>query len=112
VTPAQAQVYAGSITGLVQDPSGAVVANASVVLTDTDKGLTYSTKTDAAGRYVLRALPPSTYNIRVEAAGFHSEVQNGIVLEVNQNLTLNVPLRVGTAGETVEVKGQSPVLSS
>src|SRR6266498_3980054 len=66
--PAQAQLYTGSITGLVQDPSGAVVANASVVLTDTDKGLTYSTKTDAAGRYVLRALPPSTYNTRVEAA--------------------------------------------
>src|SRR5215469_3851194 len=63
--PAQTQVYAGSITGLVQDPSGAVVPNASVILTDADKGVQYSAVTDSTGRYLLRALPPSTYNIRI-----------------------------------------------
>lgn len=110
--PTQGQLYTGSITGLVQDPSGAVVSNASIVLTDTGKGLTYAAKTDAGGRYVLRALPPSTYNIRVEAPGFRSEVQKGIVLEVNLNLTLNVPLRVGTTGETIEVQEQAPVFST
>jgi hypothetical protein len=110
--PAQTQVYAGSITGLVQDPSGAVVPNASVVLTDADKGVQYSAVTDSAGRYLLRALPPSTYNIRIQAHGFQSEVQHGIVLVVNQNLTLNVGLRVGAAGETVEVTGQAPVLAT
>lgn len=112
VVPTQAQVYTGSITGLVQDPSGAYVPNASVVLTDMDKGLTYSTTTDSSGRYVLRALPPSTYSIRVEAAGFRSERQNKIILDVNQNLTLNVSVQVGTAQETVEVTGQAPVLST
>src|SRR5437667_5661485 len=111
-SPAQAQVYTGSITGLIQDPSGAVVPNASVVLTDITKGLKYSATTDSTGRYVLRSLPPSTYSIRVEASGFRSEVQSGIVLEVNQNLTLNVSLQVGTAQETVEVTGQPPVLAT
>ena len=110
--PARAQVYTGSITGLVQDPSGAVVPNVSVVLTDMDKGVTYSATTDSSGRYVLRALPPAKYSFRVEAAGFRSEVQNGIVLEVNQNLTLTVSLQVGTAQDTVEVTGQPPVLST
>ena len=110
--PARAQVYTGSITGSIQDPSGAVVPNASVVLTDIDKGLKYSATTDTSGRYVLRALPPSKYGIRVAAAGFRSEVQNEIILEVNQNLTLNVSLQVGTAQETVEVTGQSPVLAT
>src|SRR5207245_5846977 len=110
--PAHAQIYAGSVTGVVQDPAGAVVPEASVVLIDTEKRLKSSAKTDSAGRYVVRALPPSTYNIRVEAAGFRSEVQNGIVLEVNQNLTLNVPLKVGRTGETIEVTGQAPVLST
>src|SRR5215469_8160915 len=109
---AQAQIYAGSITGLVQDPSGALVPNASVVLTDTDKGLTYTAKTDSSGRYVLRALPPSTYNIRVEAAGFRSEIQAGIVLVVNQNLKLDVALQLGKTSETVEVTGLAPVLST
>src|SRR5437773_8167436 len=50
-SPAQAQVYTGSITGLIQDPSGAVVPNASVVLTDTTKGLKYSATTDSSVRY-------------------------------------------------------------
>src|SRR5439155_1546544 len=112
VSPAQAQVYTGSIGGLVQDPSGAVVPNASVVLTDIDKGLRYSATTDSSGRYVLRALPPSTYSIRVDATGFRSEVQSGIVIVVNQNLALNVSLQVGTARETVEVTGQPPALST
>jgi len=110
--PAQAQVYAGSITGLVQDSSGAILPNAVVTLTDAEKGLKYSAKTDSSGRYLLRALPPSTYGIRIEAAGFSSEVQNGIVLDVNQNLTLNASLRVGSVGETVEVTGQAPVLAT
>ena len=110
--PAQTQVYAGSITGLVQDSSGAFLPNATVTLTDSEKGLKYSAKTDSSGRYLLRALPPSAYSIRIEAAGFRSEIQNGIVLDVNQNLTLNASLRVGTAGETVEVTGQAPVLST
>src|SRR5438874_12748461 len=74
VAPTQAQVYTGSITGSIQDPSGAVVPNASVVLTDIDKGLKYSATTDTSGRYVLRALPPSKYGIRVAAAGFRSEI--------------------------------------
>src|SRR5437762_1875683 len=47
-SPAEAQVYTGSITGLIQDPSGAVVPNASVVLTDTTKGLKYSATTDSS----------------------------------------------------------------
>ncbi len=50
-SPAEAQVYTGSITGLIQDPSGAVVPNASVVLTDTTKGLKYSATTDSSVRY-------------------------------------------------------------
>src|SRR6266566_5089153 len=108
----QAQLYTGSVTGVVTDPTGAVIPNASVRLVDTQKGLKYSAKTDSSGRYVLRSLPPSTYNIRVEASGFRSEVQSSIVLEVNQNLTLNVSLQVGTTRETVEVSAQPPALAT
>src|SRR5437879_390643 len=108
----QAQLYTGSVTGVVQDPTGAVIPSASVVLTDMDKGLTYNATTDAAGRYVLRSLPPSKYNIRVEASGFRPEVQNGIVISVNQNLTLNLSLQVGTTNEVIEVTAQAPALST
>ena len=111
-TPVQAQLYTGSVTGVVEDPSGAVVPNASVVLTDTEKGLKYTAKTDSSGRYVLRSLPPSTYSMHVEAAGFKSQEQRGIMLVVNQNLTVNVPLQVGRTSETIEVSGQAPVLGT
>ena len=107
VVPAQAQLYAGSVAGVVQDPSGAVVPNASVVLTDNDKGLKYSAKTDSSGRYVLRSLPPSTYTIRVEAPGFRSEFQTGVVILVNQNTSLNFSLQVGATQQSVEVTGQT-----
>ena len=46
------QVYSGSLTGVVKDPSGAAVPNAKAVLTDQDKGFTYATVTDTEGRYV------------------------------------------------------------
>src|SRR5689334_1703672 len=111
-TGGQAQLYTGSVTGIAQDPTGAVIPNASVVLTDSQKGLRFTTATDATGRYILRSLPPSVYSIRVEASGFRPEVQDNIVIVVNQNLNLNVSLQVGTATEVVEVTAQAPSLST
>ena len=63
------QVYSGSLTGVVKDPSGAAVPNAKAVLTDQDKGFTYATVTDTEGRYVLRNLPPGRYSLKVTAPG-------------------------------------------
>ena len=67
---ARAQVIVGSITGVVSDPTGAVVPGAKVVLTDTNKGYTYNAVTDSVGRYLILELPASNYKITVEAAGF------------------------------------------
>src|SRR5690242_9704382 len=64
-TTARAQVYSGSITGLVTDPSGAAVPNATVALTDEEKGFSYSARSDNDGRYVLRNLPPGRYRLAV-----------------------------------------------
>src|SRR5258706_7729730 len=52
-----AQVYSGSLTGVVKDPSGAAVPNSNAVLKDEDKGFTYSALSDSDARYVLRNLP-------------------------------------------------------
>src|SRR5579864_4260761 len=111
-TPSQAQLYTGSVTGVIQDPTGAVIPNASVTLVDTSKGQKYNAATDSTGRYVLRSLPPSAYSIRVEASGFRSEVQSDIVITVNQNLTLNFSLQVGSTTEAIEVTASAPTLST
>ncbi len=65
-----AQVYSGSLTGVVKDQSGGVIPGASVTLTDVGKQFDYTATTDNVGRYSLRALPPSTYKLRVEV-GFN-----------------------------------------
>lgn len=114
VVPAvQGQLYTGSLTGIVKDRSGAEVPNARVTLTDVGRGFVFSATSDAAtGRYVLRNLPPSTYELKVEAAGFKVFVQDHIILEVNQNATIDVALVVGAVQERVEVTAETPLLST
>src|SRR5262249_61364115 len=80
VASGEAQLYTGSITGVVQDPTGAVVPNASVTLVDTTKGLRYTATTEASGRYVLRSLPPSAYDIRVDPSGFRPKLRGAFAL--------------------------------
>jgi hypothetical protein len=88
VLPARAQLYSGSIAGTVTDSSGAVVVSAQVTATDTDKGFKFSGKTDNAGRYLLRNIPPGSYAVSVEASGFESQRQTGIVIAVTQNASV------------------------
>ena len=98
-----AQLYTGSMTGVVVDPSGGVIPNANVTLTDVSRGFTYKAVTDTAGRYVVRSLPPSTYNVKVEAAGFRSAVQENVNISVNQNATVDIPLTVQGTEQSIQV---------
>ena len=107
-----AQVYSGSLTGIVTDPSGAVIPGAKVTLTDVGKQFEYTAITDATGHYLLRSLPPSTYNLKVEAAGFTTAVQSGIILTVNQSGMVDVAMQVGASATIVEVSATSAALLS
>lgn len=108
----EAQVFTGSLTGVVTDPSGAVVPGVQVKLTDANKGYSYSSKSDETGRYLLRALPPGTYTLAASAAGFKASVRQGIVLNVNQNTSLNIPLELGEPQQAVQVVGEAALLST
>jgi hypothetical protein len=109
---ASAQLYSGSLTGVVTDASGAVVPGADVTLTDVQKGFNYKTTTNATGSYLLRPLPPSTYKLTVDLKGFKTFTQGGIVLDVNQNSAINVRLEVGSTTQTVEVTAAAQSLST
>jgi hypothetical protein len=106
------QVYSGSLTGVIKDPSGAVVPGAEVKLTDANKGYSLDIKTDEAGRYLLRSLPPSTYNLSVVASGFRNYLQQGIVLDVGQNASIDVTLQLGEQSNTLEVAAESTLLQT
>ena len=100
---AWAQLYTGSIAGVVQDPTGAVVSKAAVTLTDVTKNFKYQATTDNAGRYLFRSLQPSLYSLKVEASGFAVEQIDNITLNVNGDVAQDVRLSLGKATETVTV---------
>src|SRR5262245_26351367 len=84
---ARAQQATGSISGTAKDPSGAVVPNAKVTLTDTDKGISVRTATTGSnGEFSFPQLPVSHYSLAVEAPNFRKFVQTGIVLNVQDKL--------------------------
>src|SRR5947209_2549554 len=97
------QVYTGSIAGTVKDPSGAVVPNAKVSITDTGKGFTHTGVSAASGIFTGKNLPPATYTERVDVAGFSPFERPGIVLDVAGNVNADVTLEVANAGQTVTV---------
>ncbi len=111
-TVARAQLYVGSLTGVVTDPSGSVVPGATITLTDVAKGLIYKAATDSTGRYVLRLLPPANYELTVEAKGFRTTVRTGIVLDINSNATIDATLQITTTKQAVEVNATAPLLST
>jgi hypothetical protein len=110
--PVGAQVYSGSMAGVVTDPSGAVVPGAGVTLTDSARGFTYTATTDEMGRYLVRALPPGAYRLTVEMSGFKTHTQDGIVLSVNQNAGMDVQLELGSGSQTIEVQATAAALGT
>jgi Carboxypeptidase regulatory-like domain/TonB dependent receptor len=103
--PAFADVT-GALTGVVRDPSQAVVAGAKVTITNTQTNLSESTTTGADGAYHFLALAAGTYKISVNAPGFRPySSTNEITVQVNDQLKLDIPLQVGTVAEEVDVTG-------
>ena len=102
-----AQATQGSIVGTVKDAKGAVVAGAVITLTDTDEGVSRTTKTNSSGDYDFSDAKASHYSIQIEAAGFEKWLATGVVLEVRQQLRQDVVLSIGTVQQEVTVTGDS-----
>lgn len=101
---ASAQLYTGSVSGTVTDPSGAAIPSAHITLTDVAKGFTFTATTDAVGHYLLRQVAPGRYTISAESPSFQTERKEGVTLDVNQNISLDFSLKLGTTNVVVEVQ--------
>ena len=96
--PAVAQT--GQINGVITDNTGAVVPGATVKAVEVATGLSRDTVTGADGRYIFTSLRPTTYDISAELSGFRTSQRKGVLLQANQNLTVNFALEIGSLAET------------
>jgi len=110
-SPVLAQMSA-SVTGTVEDKSGAILKAASVVAVNQKTLVEYPTKSNDAGIYIISGLPIGTYTIKAEAPGMKALQTNPIVLEVGQTARIALKLEVGAKTEEVEVVGVNPVLQT
>ncbi len=107
-----AQGLFGTISGVVTDPSGAVVPDASVKVTNVDTNVTTTLSTNSAGVYNATSLNPGVYNVQAEAKGFKTAVVSNITLEVGANPKIDLVLEVGATTQVVEVTAEAPLLQS
>src|SRR6266852_4596168 len=98
-----AQVSTSSINGVVTDASGAVVANAKVQAKNEDTGVVFEGATTSAGTYSFASLTPGRYSVTVTLAGFQTYTSVHNVLTVGTPLVVDVSLKLGSVGQTVEV---------
>lgn len=107
-----AQSVTGTITGIVTDSSGALVSGATVTITEGSTGIARAAATNSAGVFVVPLLQPGVYSVTVTKSGFETAERTGIELEVNQTANVNIPLAIGSTGQTVRVSGQAPLLNT
>jgi hypothetical protein len=106
------EVQSATVVGTVTDPTGAVVPNASVTVTNTATNIAAHTTTNADGAYYVPFQSAGTYEITIAAPGFKQLVRRGVVLEIGQTPRINVSLEVGNTTESVEVTAAAPILAT
>jgi hypothetical protein len=107
-----AQQDRGTILGIVQDSSQAVIAGATVVVRNQGTGQEIRLTTDSSGLFVAPELPVGTYQISASLQGFKTKVQVGIVLGVSDRTRIVITLEPGEVKELISVTGQGPLIES
>src|SRR3989449_3751628 len=111
VLPTIAQTQAG-ISGVIRDPSGAVIPGVTVTITNPATNFVRSAISNEAGVYNFPVLQPGRYNIKVELPGFRTITQNDVELQIQQSARLDFTLQVGELSQTVEVSGTAALIAT
>src|ERR1700730_13341077 len=101
--PVFAQMDTATLSGVIQDPNGAVVPAAEITATRIETGTAVTTRTNAAGIYVLTALMPGHYHLLVRKPGFKEIAIKEFELHVQDKSEQNFSLEIGSVSETVTV---------
>ncbi len=106
------QVDQGTISGVVQDTTGAVIPKANVTLTNLDQGWKLKTLTDGSGVYVFSPIKIGNYQVTASAPNFATTTQTNLHLNIQQTLNVVIVLKAGAASETVTVTSQAPLMQT
>src|SRR5712692_6383162 len=106
------QTVQGVITGTITDPTGAVVPNATVTITNVGTNISQSTTTGGDGSYRFPLVPPGTYTIEIKAANFATVRTSGIVVQASQTVPLNRQLELAKAQQVIEVTSEAPLVQT
>ncbi len=109
---AQAQVEQGRFVGQVTDPQGAVIAGASVKLTNLGTNIVQSAITNNTGEYVITPVPTGQYILSISAPGFATTTTSSIEVQVGQIVREDLKLNIGSSTQTVEVTTAAPLLTT
>ncbi|MBL8176621.1 MAG: TonB-dependent receptor [Bryobacterales bacterium] len=107
-----AQVESARLTGVITDPTGAVVTGAKISFLHVATGTSGSVQSNAEGRYFSLPLRTGEYRVEVQADGFKRTVRSGVVLEIQQTAQLDLSLELGVTAETVDVTADAPLLAT
>lgn len=110
--PGWSQGTTSRVIGIVTDPSGARVPDASVTLTNEGTSVTLTTRTTSTGTYVFDSVQVGTYTITVEREGFKKFVSTGNVLTIGQPMTINVQMEVGSAAQSINVTAAAEMVQT
>ena len=105
VCPFQAAIPTGTVIGSVSDESGAIIPGAKVSITHQGTGAARTMQTDSAGNFNFPLLGVGTYTLKVEKEGFQTFIQKEFLLQVDQNLTIPVTMKLGEITQEVTIEG-------
>ncbi|MBC7927246.1 MAG: TonB-dependent receptor [Bryobacteraceae bacterium] len=108
---AQAQSSTATLSGVVQDEQDRVISAVKLTLLDPEKGISRQANSDSSGAFAFSQVPPSTYELLVDQKGFAKARFTGLVMNVNDQRSLQVKLKVATRDEAVTVTADAPLVS-
>ena len=107
-----AQTVSGFISGIITDPSGGIVPNVKITLTNEANGLQRETISSEAGAYTFTSVQPGPYSLQIQQSGFKAFRQTKVVLTANERLPINIKLELGAVTETVRVEAQGATVQT
>jgi Carboxypeptidase regulatory-like domain len=105
--PLLVQAQEATIVGTVTDPSGGVVPNVSITITNVSEGTAHTFTTNDAGQYAAQGLSIGKYDLRAEAAGFRVQESKGVALNVSDRVRIDFQMQVGMKSETVTIEANA-----